>query len=216
MPWTPSEFRLLNVVRPGDPILSLGSEAHDLDYGSYGLDQCLDGVRTVLARGNGAAPPDGDDWLIGQGVALAMIACTPPTEHRTEARLSLEADGRYHLAIGSPEFGNGSTTVRHQLVATVLGTGLSSVVSIQGDTARTGYDTGPFGSAGTTVAAKAVEQAAQALRDHLLDFAARQAGVARERLPARRGRRDLQWPTGRAGRAARVGNAVGDLVEGHA
>jgi CO/xanthine dehydrogenase Mo-binding subunit/aerobic-type carbon monoxide dehydrogenase small subunit (CoxS/CutS family) len=177
----PIEFRHRNVVRPGDPMTSLGTEAHDLDYGSYGLDQCLDHVRDALRRGNGVARPAGDDWLEGKGVALAMIACTPPTEHRSEARLSLAADGKYHLAIGSPEFGNGSTTVRHQIVATILGTSLARVVSIQADTDRTGYDTGPFGSAGTSVAARAVQLAAEALRERLLDFAARQSGAPRER-----------------------------------
>jgi putative selenate reductase molybdopterin-binding subunit len=210
----PVEFRHRNVVRPGDPMTSLSSEPHDLDYGSYGLDQCLDRVREALARGNGAARPEGDDWLEGKGVALAMIACTPPTEHRTEARLALEADGRYHLYVGSPEIGNGSTTVRHQIVATVLGTSLSRVTSIQADTDRTGYDTGPFGSAGTTVAAKAVHHAAEALRERILDFAARHCGTSRDqcRLEAdavscagnRIGLVDLHRAAGRAGQLLEV------------
>jgi putative selenate reductase molybdopterin-binding subunit len=177
----PIEFRYLNVIRPGDPMTSLSSEPHDLDYGSYGLDQCLDLVRDALARGKGQACPEGDNWLVGKGVALAMIACTPPTEHRSEARLSLEPDGKYYLAIGSPEFGNGSTTVRQQIVATVLGTSPACVISIQSDTDRTGYDTGPFGSTGTTVAAKAVHRAAECLRERILDFAALHCGASRDK-----------------------------------
>jgi CO/xanthine dehydrogenase Mo-binding subunit/aerobic-type carbon monoxide dehydrogenase small subunit (CoxS/CutS family) len=177
----PVEFRQRNVIGPGDPMTSLAGEPDDLDCGSYGLDQCLDLVRDALARGNGVARPEGDDWLEGKGVALAMSACTPPTEHRSEARLGLGADGKYHLAIGSPEFGNGSATVRHQVVAAVLGTSPAHVVSTQADTDRAGYDTGPFGSAGTTVAAKAVQQAAEALRDRILDFAARRSGAGRDR-----------------------------------
>jgi CO/xanthine dehydrogenase Mo-binding subunit/aerobic-type carbon monoxide dehydrogenase small subunit (CoxS/CutS family) len=177
----PTEFRKRNVIRPGDPMTSLGPECNDVDYGSYGLDQCLDLVRDALARGNGVARPGGDDWLEGKGVALAMIDTAPPMEHRSEARLTLEADGTYQLAIGSPEIGNGSTTVRHQIVATVLGTTLSRVRSIQSDTDRTGYDTGPFASAGTSVAARAAQMAAEALRDHILDFAARSSGAGRDR-----------------------------------
>ena len=50
----PIEFRHRNVVRPGDAMTSLSAEPHDLEYGSYGLDQCLDMVREALARGNGA------------------------------------------------------------------------------------------------------------------------------------------------------------------
>ena len=127
------------------------------------------GLRGLTAR-NG--------W--GWGMASAMIDCVPPTEHRSEARLSLEADGNYHLAIGSPEFGNGSTTVRQQIIATVLDTYHDRVHETQADTDRTGYDTGPFGSAGTVVAGKAVEQAAEALRDRILDFAARYCDQPRD------------------------------------
>jgi CO/xanthine dehydrogenase Mo-binding subunit len=177
----PFEFRHRNVIRPGDPMTSLGWGAHDVDYGSYGLDQCLDLVRDALARGKGLARLDGDEWLVGKGVALAMIDCAPPTEHRSEACLSLEEDGNYHLTIGSPEIGNGSTTVRHQIVATVLGTSGERVISIQSDTDRTGYDSGPFAQTGTTVAAKAVHAAAESLRDRILDFAAGHSGTDRDK-----------------------------------
>jgi putative selenate reductase molybdopterin-binding subunit len=168
----PFDFRRCNVICPPDPMLSLDEIPSDADYGSYGLDQCLDLVQQALARGNGVAPPDGEDWLEGRGMAAAMIDCAPPTEHRSEARIALEPDGSYHLYIGSPEFGNGSTTVRRQIIATVLNTTIDRVRETQADTACTGYDTGPFGSAGTVVAGKAVALAAEALRDRILDLAA--------------------------------------------
>jgi CO/xanthine dehydrogenase Mo-binding subunit/aerobic-type carbon monoxide dehydrogenase small subunit (CoxS/CutS family) len=177
----PIEFRLRNVIRPGDAMTALSVEANDVDYGSYGLDQCLAVVRDALARGNGVARPAGADWLEGKGVALAMIDTAPPMEHRTEARLALEENGQYHLAIGSPEFGNGSATVRQQIVATVLGTSLARVRMTAADTDRTGYDTGPFGSAGTSVAGKATYEAAEVLRDRILAFAARSWGTTPQR-----------------------------------
>ena len=38
----PIEFRERNIVRPGDPMISTGAgDGHDVEYGSYGLDQCL-------------------------------------------------------------------------------------------------------------------------------------------------------------------------------
>lgn len=55
------------------------------------------------------------------------------------------------------------------------------MISIQSDTDRTGYDTGPFGSTGTTVAGKAVHQAAEALRESILDFSARHFGISRDK-----------------------------------
>jgi CO/xanthine dehydrogenase Mo-binding subunit len=187
----PFEFRRHNVIRPPDPMLSLDETPSDADYGSYGLDQCLDLVEQAMSRGNGVAPPAGEDWLEGRGMAVGMIDCVPPTEHRSEARISLEADGHYHVAIGSPEFGNGSTTVRRQIIATVLNTTVDRVRETQADTDRTGYDTGPFGSAGMVVAGKAVALAAEALRDRILDLAARYCKHPRQEC--RLGADEISW-----------------------
>ena len=45
----PFAFRRLNVVRPGDPLGSDDHGPHDVEFGSYGLDQCLDIVEARLA-----------------------------------------------------------------------------------------------------------------------------------------------------------------------
>jgi putative selenate reductase molybdopterin-binding subunit len=109
-----------------------------------------------------------------------MHGSVPPTEHRSEARLGLGADGNYHLAIGTAEFGNGTTTVHAQIVASVLGSTVSRVKIAQSDTDKTGYDTGAFASAGTVVAGNAVRNAADALRVKMLDFAAKNYGTGRD------------------------------------
>jgi CO/xanthine dehydrogenase Mo-binding subunit len=108
-----------------------------------------------------------------------MHDTAPPTEHRSEARLGLREDGTYELAIGTAEFGNGTTTQHSQIAASLLGTTVSRIHVVQSDTDRTGYDTGAFASTGTSVASKAVCLAAEALRDRILDFAATQSGVDR-------------------------------------
>ena len=53
-------------------------------------------------------------------MALAMLECGPPTEHRSGAEMTLLADGRYHLAVGSTEMGNGSVTSHRQIAAAIL------------------------------------------------------------------------------------------------
>jgi putative selenate reductase molybdopterin-binding subunit len=176
----PIEFRRQNIVRPEDQMVAESATVSDTEFGSYGLDQCLDLVQQALARGNGVKRPAGADWLEGQGVALSMHGAVPPTEHRSEARLGLGEDGNYHLAIGTAEFGNGTTTVHGQIVAAVLGSTVSRVRIVQSDTDRTGYDTGAFASAGTVVAGNAVRLAAEALRERMLDFAAKHYGVSRD------------------------------------
>ena len=107
-----------------------------------------------------------------------MIAYAPPTEHRSEARLILAADGVYDLAIGTAEFGNGAAPVHGQIAAGALNTTLGRVRITYADTDRTGYDTGAFASTGTTVAGKAVALTADALRERLLAFAAEHTGAA--------------------------------------
>ena len=52
----PFEMRRRNIVKPGDPMLSPPeSEYHDVLYGSYGLDQCLDLVERAMAAEAGKA-----------------------------------------------------------------------------------------------------------------------------------------------------------------
>ena len=176
----PYEFRRINVVKPDDQMISASTEATDTEFGSYGLDHCIDVVDAAMKRGNGVKRPPGADWLEGQGMAISMHGSVPPTEHRSEARLGLGEDGNYHLAIGTAEFGNGTTTVHQQIVSSVLNSTASRVRIVQSDTDKTGYDTGAFASAGTVVAGNAVRLAAEALRDRMLTFASKNYGVDRD------------------------------------
>ena len=64
---------------------------HDVEYGSYGLDQCLALVKDALERGGGLPPPPSDDWLVGQGIALGMIDTVPPSGHFADVRAELPA-----------------------------------------------------------------------------------------------------------------------------
>jgi putative selenate reductase molybdopterin-binding subunit len=172
----PFEIRRRNMVRPGDWIESVWKDPSDVDFGSYGLDQCLDLVERGLASG-GAPKPAGNEWAEGTGIALAMLECGPPTEHRSGATMMLDADGRYHLAVGSTEMGNGSVTSHRQIAAELLGARADSVDIINADTDLAPFDTGTFASTGTVVAGQAVALTAAALRDNILDFAARHTGM---------------------------------------
>jgi len=176
----PFAMRRKNVVRPGDNVESIWKEPSDASFGSYGIDECLDIVERALAKGNGVTKPDGADWAEGTGVALAMLECGPPTEHRSGAEMKLLPDGTYHLAVGSSEMGNGIVTAHKQMAAAITGTRASDIAIINADTDRTPYDTGTFASTGTVVAGKAVHITAQALCDDILDFASRHTGADRD------------------------------------
>ena len=172
----PFEIRRKNMIRKTDRIESIWKDPSDAIFGSYGLDQCLDLVEKALASGRGLPKPKGEEWLEGTGIALAMLESGPPTEHRSGAEMRLMPDGSYHVAVGSTEMGNGSTTSHRQLAASVLHTRAGSIAIINGDTDLTPYDTGTFASTGTVVAGHAVELTAIALRDNITDCARRHFG----------------------------------------
>lgn len=172
----PVAFREGNVIRPGDHMVSFSTEPDDVEIGSYGLDQCLAIVGEALRRGNGVQAPAGEDWLAGQGMALGMIDTIPPRGHRADARISLLADGRYQLAVGTVEFGQGTTTAHRQLAASVLGTRPERIRIVYADTDHVGHDTGAFGSTGIVVAGLAATRAAEALRERVVAVGAECAG----------------------------------------
>src|SRR5262249_28313592 len=111
----PFTIRRRNIIKPGDWMESIWDETSDIDFGSYGLDQCLDRVEEALASGRGETKPDGSEWKEGTGIALAMLDCGPPTEHRAGGEMEMLPDGSYHLAVGSTEMGNGSVTSHKQI-----------------------------------------------------------------------------------------------------
>jgi CO/xanthine dehydrogenase Mo-binding subunit len=173
----PVELRRKNMIRPGDTILSIWSGPSDIVIGSYGLEECLDQTVHALASGRGKFKQEGDEWLEGKGIAISMLDSAPPTEHRSEARIDLLVDGRYHLAIGSAEFGNGTITVHRQIAATVLGCGVERILMTNADTDKSGHDTGTFASTGLVIGGAAVQKAATVLRDQLRHLASRYTGM---------------------------------------
>ncbi|MCJ0890629.1 molybdopterin cofactor-binding domain-containing protein [Rhodococcus sp. ARC_M5] len=170
----PFEFRRRNVIVPGDDIVAAHHEEDDLQFGSYGLDQCIDLAEAALRRGNGEHAPAG--WKVGEGMAVAMIATIPPRGHRAETSVALLSEGRYEIRVGTAEFGNGTTTVHTQIAASELGTSVDRIGVDQSDTDSVTYDTGAFGSAGTVVAGKALYAAVRAMSARILDLAATATG----------------------------------------
>ena len=178
----PFEMRRRNVIRRGDLMIGTSTDQGDVEYGSYGLDEALTLVEAALDRGPADAAPDialsEADWALGRGMALAMIHTIPPRGHFAEARIGLDRDGGFTLAVGTAEFGNGSTTTHVQIAAEILSTTPDRITVRQSDTDVVAHDTGAYGSTGLVVAGTAVLRAAEALRDRLLAAAAECCGGA--------------------------------------
>jgi CO/xanthine dehydrogenase Mo-binding subunit len=172
----PMELRRRNVIRPGDALLALADHADDVAFTEDGIMQCVDLVDEAL-RLNHTGSDLGGDWLIGAGAATSMHETAPPTDHISDAWATLCDDGTYEIAVGTVEFGEGTSTVHVQIAATNLGTTPSRIRLVQSDTDKTGFDTGAFASAGMFVAGNAVNYASSALRNRMLGFAATHTGV---------------------------------------
>ncbi|MGY3616774.1 molybdopterin-dependent oxidoreductase [Bradyrhizobium sp. USDA 10063] len=176
----PFDFRRRNVVKPGDSMLSPPpSQYHDVLYGSYGLDQCLDLVERAMADEtpkHGLSP----EWLVGDGMALTMIDTVPPAGHLSDSKIALREDGGFELTVGTAEFGNGTSTVHRQIAASALATTVDRIVLKQSDTAHGGHDTGAYGSAGIFVAGRATQHAAENLAAAIKALAAEATEVNAE------------------------------------
>ncbi|HYO03488.1 MAG TPA: molybdopterin-dependent oxidoreductase [Mycobacterium sp.] len=172
----PIELRRRNIVQPGDSLVALGEHPDDVSFTEDTLTACIDLVDEALQRTAGSDDL-GAEWLIGSGTASSIHETAPPTDHISDAWATLRADGDYEIAVGTVEFGEGTSTAHVQIAATVLGTAPSRVHLVQSDTDRTGFDTGAFASAGLFVSGNAVFKAATALRSGILRFAARHTGT---------------------------------------
>ena len=173
----PLELRRRNIVRPGDSLVAWDDHPDDVAFTEDGLAQCIDLVDDALRR-HDHGDELGDDWLVGIGTASSLHETAPPTEHISECWATLRDDCVFEIAVGTVEFGEGTSTAHVQIAATQLGTTPARINLVQSDTDRTGFDTGAFASAGLFVAGNAVQKASTALRDRILGFAASHTGVA--------------------------------------
>ena len=95
------EFRRLNVVRPGDPMLSTARRTPTMwirQLRARSMSRSGRGQR--CARRRQRRPRR--EWLVGEGMAMGMINTVPPRGHVSEARIALRADGDYELSSAPP------------------------------------------------------------------------------------------------------------------
>ena len=111
--------RRRNIVRPGRPPARLGRPPRGrlVHRGRpFGL---IDLVDAALRR---TADDDlGPDWRVGTGAASSIHETAPPTDHISEAWATLREDGVYEIAVGTVEFGEGTSTAHVQIAATRWG-----------------------------------------------------------------------------------------------
>lgn len=170
----PLEVRLRNVARQGDRNPVNGKTIY-----SAGLSECLEKGRTLFEwdQRRAACLAQDADARLRRGIGVACFSygsnTYPVGVEIAGARMLLNQDGTVNLQIGATEIGQGSDTVFAQMAAETLGIPFTQirVISTQ-DTDITAFDPGAFASRQSYVAAPAIRQAAEQLRQKILAHAA--------------------------------------------
>jgi 4-hydroxybenzoyl-CoA reductase subunit alpha len=150
--------------------------ANDLMINSYGLPECLHWVEKASDWKNkkGKLGP-----YRGIGVAASHYpsgASKPVNwtgEPHATVHLKLDWDASITLLTGAPEIGQGSTTVITQCVAEVLGLDMSRIQSLTSDSKLTPKDNGAYSSRVTFMVGNAAIDAANNLKNVLIEAAAK-------------------------------------------
>jgi len=154
----PAEFRQKNLLREGD-VHATGQLVVDA-----ALDQVLN---TVLERINWKGPLKRDDGNIrrGRGFGIAIKAVTSPTT--SVAVINVAGDGSVTLHCGTVDMGQGSDTGLAQIVGECLDVPAETVKIIHPDTDVTPYDMGTLGSRSLFHMGRAIQRAADDVRDKI-------------------------------------------------
>ncbi len=169
----PLEFRRRNLLRPGEEVRAGGKP---LDADLVG-----DVAKVAAAVGWGTPKPP----LVGRGLSVGLLAAG--AHPVSTAAIRLQADATAIVLVSTTELGQGSRTVFTQITADELALPPGRVRVMGADTQFTPYDRSTGASRSTTIAGKAVQKAAAALRGQLLDIAAAAWGLPVGSLEARDG-----------------------------
>ena len=154
----PIEIRRLNLLRPGEQVRPGGKP----------LDADLVGDVEKVAEALGWSRQKDPDT--GRGVSVGLLAAG--AHPVSSAVVRMEADGLAVVLVGSTEVGQGQRTAFAQIAGEVLAMPAERITCQGTDTRYTPYDRSTGASRSTTLAGLAVQRAAEAVRQDLLDIAA--------------------------------------------
>ena len=181
----PAEVRRVNLLKP--PTVTVNG----LRVLSYGLPECIDQVITRSGwKERKGKLPKGRGLGVAcshyvSGAANSIIRSDMP--HST-VNIKIDRDGGVVVYTGASEIGQGSDTMTAQVVAEVLGCGISRVKIIAADTDLTPIDLGSYSSRVTFMAGNAALRAAEDVKKNIVSAAAKRMNCALEDVVMRNDR----------------------------
>lgn len=166
----PYDVRVKNLLEPSEPYMP-GESGMDSDL-KEGLDLVAD---RIGYRGRRKTP--------GRGIGLSIgFKDSGGVNKPAQARVKVGTSGDIFLHCGSIEIGQGIHNAMSAVVAEILSAPVERVSYLPLNTDYTPFDQGTNASSGISVMGQAVERAARAVRQKVLDFAADQLDCAPDDL----------------------------------
>lgn len=166
----PVEIRLRNSISGSDcPTTTPLGQRID----TTSIDECIRVAAKEIGWPECRAQSDAYEG-VGFAVAMKYTSTRHPSldSDLSSVRVVLETDGTVTVLSGDTPHGQGHQTSIAQIVADVLGTGIEKVTVTSGDTDRSPFSLGTWGSRGAAVLGTAARVAAEAARAKLLTLAA--------------------------------------------
>lgn len=163
----PLEIRLKNMVREGDVMPAYYGEQTN----SCALDRCLLKAKELMKWEEKYPYRDmGNGKVRSVGVAMTMQGSGISGVDVGSATLKLNDEGFYTLLIGSADMGTGCDTILAQIAADCLECDMDQITVCAADTDTSPYDSGSYASSTTYVTGKAVERAAEQMREKITEY----------------------------------------------
>lgn len=160
----PVEMRRRNAIAEGD-LTPLGEKRR--------LLRCRETI-DAGARAFGWDKPKPAD--IGRGISI--YEHPPGNFAKSTVALTMTADGRITIQVGSPDTGTGFHTIATQLVAEHFGASVAEIDVVQGDTLTSSFEAGASGQRLTTTIGQAIAAAADKMKRELTALAAERLNCA--------------------------------------
>ncbi|QDR82175.1 xanthine dehydrogenase family protein molybdopterin-binding subunit [Sporomusa termitida] len=170
----PAELRLKNLIREGETCLVYEGKT----LGSSTLDRCIQKGKALIGwdeKYPRRVLADGKVRAIGMAVTMQGSGIAGIDTASIEIRLN--DDGSYTLLTGSTDMGTGSDTVLAQIAAEVLATSLDNILVHAADTDVSPYDPGSYASSTAYVTGMATLQAAEELKQKIIDQGTKQLAL---------------------------------------
>ncbi|MBI4528111.1 MAG: xanthine dehydrogenase family protein molybdopterin-binding subunit [Deltaproteobacteria bacterium] len=189
----PIELRRKNLIRTGDMLRYPAYPEQRLSGWSkpvsqVGVEECIERGKALIGWERRNPAPASTPGTIKQGIGMALSIHSSGSAPRiSEARIEIDLSGNIRLFSGTTDQGAEQQTTLRQMAAEILNVPIDRIGGINADTELCPYETGPISSRTVYAAGHAVTRAAKAVRERLLEEAAKLLGVPSEDLELRDG-----------------------------